>query len=188
PLIPARGAHPKHLVAPVADQPPPRGELGDPEGRRRPAPARERHDGARGGVLYLNRHSRLCIELVESMQRRDVPVAPADAVGAAPHANATGNGKPTPLERLRQELAQLAEQSTAAERKLRALYLGLYPALLPTVGLPAAIEDLARELTAPLGIAIRVDYDEEARAAAVALDAETALHIYRVAQEALRNA
>jgi signal transduction histidine kinase len=113
-------------------------------------------------------------------------VTPSDAdadVGAE-----RGDGKAAPLARLHQELAQLAEQSVAAERKLRALYLGLYPALLPSLGLPAALDDLAKELASTMGIRIQVDCDDEVLATAGRLSTEHALHVYRVAQEALRNA
>jgi signal transduction histidine kinase len=159
-------------------------ELVDADERQRAALARDLHDDALQEVLYLVRHSRLCTELVETLESQQGLVAAGDADAAAERSN----GKAAPLARLHQELVQLAEQSAAAERKLRALYLGLYPALLPSLGLPAALDDLAKELTSTMGMRIHVVCDDAVLAATGGLSTEHALHIYRVAQEALRNA
>jgi len=174
----------EQLVAARAEQRLLLRELVDADERQRAALARDLHDDALQEVLYLIRHSRLCTELVATLESQQGPVAPGDADAGAER----GNGKAAPLARLHQELAQLAEQSIAAERKLRALYLGLYPALLPSLGLPAALDDLAKELASTLGIRIQVDCADEVLAAAGSLSTEHALHVYRVAQEALRNA
>jgi len=176
----------EQLVAARAEQRLLLRELVDADERQRAALARDLHDDALQEVLYLIRHSRLCTELVATLESQQVPGAPGDADADA--GAERGNGKAAPLARLHQELAQLAEQSVAAERKLRALYLGLYPALLPSLGLPAALDDLAKELASTIGIRIQVDCDDEVLAAAGSLSTEHALHIYRVAQEALRNA
>jgi two-component sensor histidine kinase len=176
----------EQLVAARAEQRLLLRELVDADERQRAALARDLHDDALQEVLYLIRHSRLCTELVEALEFQQGYVTPSDAdadVGAE-----RGDGKVAPLARLHEELAQLAEQSVAAERKLRALYLGLYPALLPSLGLPAALDDLAKELASTMGIRIQVDCDDKVLATAGRLSTEHALHVYRVAQEALRNA
>lgn len=169
------------LVAARAEQQLLLRELVDADERQRAALARDLHDDALQEVLYLIRHSRLCAELVTSLNRA-IPAAPPREPGDS------GSSRVPSLARLQHEVDQLAERSTVVERKLRALYMGLYPALLNLLGLPAALEDLARELGQSSRLPISVTYDDDVVAATAALRPETALHIYRVAQEALNNA
>lgn len=158
-------------------------ELVDADERQRAALARDLHDDALQEVLYLIRHSRLCSELVSALD----PAVPAGAPPAR-EPDDSGTSRVPPLARLQHEVDQLAERSSVVERKLRALYMGLYPALLNLLGLPAALDDLARELGQTSRLPITVAYDDDVVIAAAALRPETALHIYRVAQEALNNA
>jgi signal transduction histidine kinase len=92
------------------------------------------------------------------------------------------------LARLQEELEQLAQTAGASERKLRDLCAGLYPALLESLGLLAALESLAEELTASGHIQITVHWDPLVEELSALLAADIRLHIYRIAQEALRNA
>ena len=154
-------------------------ELVNADERQRAALARDLHDDALQEVLYLIRHSRLCSELAASL---NAPVAAPAEHGP----NDSGTSRTPPLARLQHEVAQLSERSVVVERKLRALYMGLYPALLNLLGLPAALDDLARELSQSSRLPITVEYDD-VTAAAATLAPETALHVYRVAQEALNN-
>ncbi len=169
------------LVAARAEQQLLLRELVDADERQRAALARDLHDDALQEVLYLIRHSRLCAELVASLN---------PAVPASIHLGPGDSGAariPTPLARLQDEVNQLAERSAVVEGKLRALYMGLYPALLNLLGLPAALDDLARELGKNSRLPIAVTYDDTVVVAAATLHPETALHAYRVAQEALNN-
>jgi signal transduction histidine kinase len=164
------------LVAARAEQQLLLRELVNADERQRAALARDLHDDALQEALYLIRHSRLCSELATTLERA------TDGSGAG-----QAEARTPTLERLRQELTQLTERSAVVERKLRALCMGLYPALLPSLGLPAALDDLVKELEAASGISISLHYDDEVLAAASRLSSEAALHIYRIAQEALRN-
>lgn len=156
-------------------------ELVDADERQRAALARDLHDDALQEVLYLIRHSRLCAELVASLS----PGVQATAPHGPGDSSAT---RASPLARLQHEVNQLAERSVVVEGKLRSLYMGLYPALLNLLGLPAALDDLARELGKHAHLPIAVMYEDDVVAAAATLPPETALHIYRVAQEGLNNA
>jgi signal transduction histidine kinase len=167
-------------------------ELVDAEERQRAALARDLHDDALQEVLYLIRHARLCIELAQHAERTavvrarvdDTPLGGLGGDAAQEGSRAFGAG----AGRLTQELRQIAERAELAEQRLRALYQGLYPALLPALGLPAALEELGRELSISGDVSIEADCTAEAREAALGLDGEAALHVYRIAQEALRNA
>ena len=89
--------------------------------------------------------------------------------------------------RLIEELHQVADRSQVVERKLRALCLGLYPELLRTLGLTGALEDLAEQMRVATELEITVASDDEVTEVANALPHETAVHIYRIVQEALTN-
>lgn len=164
-------------------------ELVSADERQRAALARELHDDALQEALYLIRHSRLCTEIAAQLDRPLVaPAVTSEASFAASSAAVSNTSRGATLDRLRQELRQVTERSTAVEQKLRALCQGLYPALLGALGLPAALDELGRELADDSGIAISVTCDEPAQELADQLDIETSLHIYRIVQEALRNA
>lgn len=170
-------------------------ELVDAEERQRAALARDLHDDALQEVLYLIRHARLCIELAQhaeptaAVRARVDEMPPAGLGGGAAQEGSRAFGAfGAGAGRLTQELRQIAERAELAEQRLRALYQGLYPALLPALGLPAALEELGRELSISGDVSIEADCTAEAREAALGLDGEAALHVYRIAQEALRNA
>lgn len=171
-------------------------ELVDAEERQRAALARDLHDDALQEVLYLIRHARLCIELAQHAERTAAVRARADEMPPGGQGGQGGEGATwegmrafgVGAGRLTQELRQIAERAELAEQRLRALYQGLYPALLPALGLPAALEELGRELSISGDVSIETDCTVEAREAALGLDGEAALHVYRIAQEALRNA
>lgn len=173
------------LVAARAEQQLLLRELVNADERQRAALARDLHDDALQEVLYLIRHSRLCAELVRTLEH-------APEIQTLPTAQTllSENGVPknTALVRLRTELTQLAERSVVVEQRLRALCMGLYPALLHSLGLAAALDDLAKEHATATGLHVTVECPNDAVAAAESLDAETALHVYRIAQEGLRNA
>lgn len=160
-------------------------ELVDADERQRAALARDLHDDALQEVLYLIRHSRLCAELVASLDDAGPASTPASASRGPAD---SGASRVPPLVRLQHEVKQLSERSVVVERKLRALYMGLYPALLNLLGLPAALDDLGRELERGSRIVIAVEYDDAVLSATATLHPETALHVYRIAQEALHNA
>lgn len=175
-------------------------ELVDAEERQRAALARDLHDDALQEVLYLIRHARLCIELAQHAERTAAVMARTDDASQSVLGGSVTRDKTrdeTTRERaafapgagrLAQELRHIAERAELAEQRLRALYQGLYPALLPALGLAAALEELGRELSISGDISIETSCAAEAREAALGLDAEAALHVYRIAQEALRNA
>lgn len=166
-------------------------ELVDADERQRESLAHELHDDALQEVLYLIRHSGFCSELADTLASLETTHKQAAIEQATPSTSGGQNGKPSraaTLYRLRQELHRLAERSVVAERKLRALCLGLYPALLSSIGLTAALEDLGHELADATRLAIMVECSEDVQERALGFDEETALHIYRIVQEALRNA
>lgn len=180
----------KQLVAARAEQQLLLRELVNADERQRAALARDLHDDALQEVLYLIRHSRLGVELLATLEHQlehqDEPPH-----GVAASAGSTGDSdapKQAGLARLRAELAQLAERSEVVEQRLRALCLGLYPALLHSLGLPAALDDLAREHAQATGLHVTVECPDDALDATELLDPELALHMYRIAQEGLRNA
>lgn len=159
-------------------------ELVNADERQRAALAQDLHDDALQELLYLVRHSRLTQQLAEGIE----------------HSYAQPSGPPYTLDgvdleqavaqfaRLRLELGYLTERSAIAEHALRALCLGLYPALLTSLGLAAALGDLALDLSAATDMAVRVSSSDEAAEAAKTLTPEVALHAYRIVQEAVRNA
>lgn len=164
-------------------------KLVDADERQRETLARELHDDALQEVLYLIRHSDFCTELADALERQETTYE--DAAATAGNFSISGErnvSRVVTLHRLRQELYHLAERSAVAEQKLRALCLGLYPALLSSIGLAAALEDLGHELASSTRLSICVECTEDVRERALNFDVETALHIYRIVQEALRNA
>ena len=144
-------------------------EVVDANERQRAALARDLHDDALQDLLYVSRHSRYCAGLMELAQAPDE--------SAATHAR-----------RLRDELSQLAQAADGAERKLRDLCAGLYPALLESLGLVAALETLADDLGTAEGTVVTFWCDDGAEHLAARLDGDIQLHAYRIAQEAARNA
>lgn len=166
-------------------------ELVDADERQRETLARELHDDALQEVLYLIRHSDFCSELADTLETEETTLEEA-AISPATLASQGERSKNVPraatLHRLRRELHHLAERSVAAEQKLRALCLGLYPALLSSIGLAGALEDLRHELAGTTRLTITVVCSEDVQERALDFDVETALHIYRIVQEALRNA
>jgi signal transduction histidine kinase len=142
-------------------------EIVQSDERQRAALARELHDDALQDLMYVSRHSRYCASIL------------ADAIA---HGLVTTPGG----HRLHDELEQLAQAAAVSERKLRDLCAGLYPALLESLGLLAAIESLAEEPS--VGLSVRVACEPGVEQLAARFDAATRLHIYRIVQEALRNA
>lgn len=144
-------------------------ELVDADERQRAALARDFHDDVLQDLAYVARHSRLCAGILASL----VEASPA----------------PTPAaQRLRDELEQLAQSAAASERKLRDLCAGLYPAVLASLGLVAALETLAEDLAGTTAMDIQLVWEPDAERLATLLDADAQLHAYRIAQESLRNA
>lgn len=161
-------------------------ELVSAEERERAALARDLHDDALQEVLYVIRHAqfstRLAGELETAWRGRNVQVA--DQYTALAHDRASGAS----MERLRDELTQLVVRSHVLEQKLRALCLGLYPEALRVLGLPTALEELAAQVTRTTGMQVSVYYDDAVAQATEDLEPERAVHLYRIAQEALTNA
>lgn len=162
-------------------------ELVSAEERERSALARDLHDDALQEVLYVIRHAQFCTRLAAEMEAswRGASVQ----VPAQPHVALTPPRATGPsMERLRAELAQLADRSQVLERKLRGLCMGLYPEALRVLGLPTALEELGAQMTRTTGMDVSVYYDDEVAQAAETLRPERAVHLYRIAQEALTNA
>src|SRR5438094_7092431 len=74
----------------------------------------------------------------------------------------------------------IAELISAGVTEARAVARGLHPVEMDSAGLVAAIYALTRQSTLP----IRFDVDQELRIS----DPNTALHLYRIAREAVINA
>lgn len=159
------------------------------EERERSALARDLHDDALQEVLYVIRHAQFCTRLASDLEaswRNDT--AGTHGVSEQLHPLVSAHEPGSSMARLRNELAQLADRSQVLEQKLRALCMGLYPEALRVLGLPTALEELATQVTRTAGISISVYYDEETAHAAEGLLPERAVHLYRIAQEALTNA
>ena len=183
-------------------------EVVNADERQRAALARDLHDDALQEVLYVIRHAQLCRRLslaldqvaTQSLAPRLTPLLLPPSLLQQPPAAPENEGNDndtflagdahanTVLIRLRAELTQLAERSTIAERKLRALCLGLYPELLHSLGLVAALDDLAGQCALTTGMRVEAQYDDAVIGATDRLDPEVALHIYRITQEAFNNA
>jgi signal transduction histidine kinase len=95
---------------------------------------------------------------------------------AAERANGSGDS------RTRQALEQGAAQTRQSVRELRSLLVEIYPPSLRQAGLQSALSDLLAPLEAR-GIAVRLDVSPGIR-----LPPDTEAMLYRVAQEAVRNA
>lgn len=161
-------------------------ELVNAEERERAALARDLHDDALQEVLYIIRHAQLAVRLADMVEEQALHSAALSGHPSGPNdsmARVTAN-----YQRLRRELAELAERSAIAEKKLRALCLGLYPEMLPSLGLISALEDLAEQVSNATGMQVEVSYDERVNTLTEDLAPDTALHLYRIAQEALTNA
>jgi signal transduction histidine kinase len=161
-------------------------ELVNAEERERAALARDLHDDALQEVLYTIRHAQLAERLADTVEQQAQRFAPLPVASSSP--NDSVIRITTSYQRLRQELAGLAERSAIAEKKLRALCLGLYPEILPSLGLTPALEDLAEQVSGATGMQVEVSCDEPTVRVTGELAPETALHLYRIAQEALTNA
>lgn len=161
-------------------------ELVSAEERERSALARDLHDDALQEVLYVIRHAQYSIRLAGELEAswRTEPAQAAEQHLAPTHERASGAA----MERLREELSQLANRSQVLEQKLRALCMGLYPEALRVLGLPTALEELATQVMRTTGMRVSVYIDDETGRAAEDLLPERAVHLYRIAQEALTNA
>lgn len=82
---------------------------------------------------------------------------------------------------LAQELAQVPKFINATIDSCRDLARGLHPITLASSGLPAALEELAARM--PLGIKFRWPQGKR-----ILLEPSIALHLYRIAEEAVGNA
>ena len=160
-------------------------ELVNAEERERASLARDLHDDALQEVLYTIRHAQLAVRLADAVNEQSERVAAVPAAGEPDDSVARGLSN---HQRLRRELGELAERSMIAEKKLRALCLGLYPEMLPSLGLTPALDDLGEQITGATGMQVEVSYDDAVAKATSSLAPDTALHLYRIAQEALANA
>jgi two-component system, NarL family, sensor kinase len=127
----------------------------------------------------------LLVRLVESSDRERRRLAqalhegPVQALaGLSWRLSAAARRSGSPLNR---ELQASAADAREAQRELRAVLVALHPPNLRRVGLDAALSDAAAPLR-EAGVHVEIDVD----AAGLAPDAEAL--VYRVAEEALRNA
>ena len=169
-------------------------ELVSAEERERSALARDLHDDALQEVLYVIRHAQYCTRLAGEMEEswrgatRVTPLLMSSHLRASAPPDGVSHASGASVQRLRDELTQLANRSEVLEQKLRALCMGLYPEALRVLGLPTALEELAAQVARTSGMSVSVSYEEEVASAAEELLPERAVHLYRIAQEALTNA
>ena len=169
-------------------------ELVSAEERERSALARDLHDDALQEVLYVIRHAQYCTRLAGEMEEswrgatRVTPLLMSSHLPASAPPDGVSHASGASVQRLRDELTQLANRSEVLEQKLRALCMGLYPEALRVLGLPTALEELAAQVARTSGMSVSVSYEEEVASAAEELLPERAVHLYRIAQEALTNA
>ena len=169
-------------------------ELVSAEERERSSLARDLHDDALQEVLYVIRHAQYCTRLAGELETswrgatRVTPLLMSNYVQAPAPPGDVAHSAGASVQRLRDELTQLANRSEVLEQKLRALCMGLYPEALRVLGLPTALEELAAQVARTSGMSVSVSYEEEVASAAEELLPERAVHLYRIAQEALTNA
>jgi signal transduction histidine kinase len=144
-------------------------EMVDADERQRASLARDIHDVALQDLMFVGRSASYCVKLFGAVQDGGMRVS-ADAP------------------RLAKELAELSKVAASAEVELRNVISGLYPAMLESLGLPSALETLADEVSPSHALTITVAFDPEAEELAGELDKDVRLHMYRIAQEAIRNA
>ncbi len=161
-------------------------ELVSAEERERSSLARDLHDDALQEVLYVIRHAQFCTRLAEELAaswQDERPLADSQHLSLA-----SERAMEPAIDRLREELRQLADRSQVLEQKLRALCMGLYPEALRVLGLPTALDELAAHVARTTGMDISVYYDDDSAHAAEGLLPDRAVHLYRIAQEAWTNA
>jgi signal transduction histidine kinase len=144
-------------------------EMVNADERQRAALARDIHDVALQDLMFVSRSASYCVKLVGAVQ------------------DGAMQGS-TDAPRLARELAELSKVAISAEVELRNVITGLYPAMLESLGLPSALETLADEVSPTHTLTITVAFDPEAEELAGELDKDVRLHMYRIAQEAIRNA
>ncbi|GHH33339.1 histidine kinase [Lentzea cavernae] len=83
----------------------------------------------------------------------------------------------------REELLQVQETTRSTLDEIRRIARRLRPGVLEELGLVSALKALTNEISEPTGLTIRRKFDKNLPA----LDAETELVVYRVAQEGLTN-
>jgi two-component system sensor histidine kinase UhpB len=86
-------------------------------------------------------------------------------------------------EPVREELRQAQETTRSTLDEIRRIARRLRPGVLEELGLVSALKALVAEISEPAGLAVRRSFDKDLPA----LDAETELVVYRVAQEGLTN-
>jgi len=110
----------------------------------------------------------------DALQRIAVLLHELDACGRMLPAEATD---------VRRRVAALRAEMEDLSHALRQMAYRLHPAFLAQVGLPAALRQLAGEVTRSAGIHVQV----EAHGVHQAIAEDQALVVYRIAQEALQN-
>lgn len=83
-----------------------------------------------------------------------------------------------------EDAAAIADVARDALAQVRSLSRGLAPVRLASEGLPGALEDLRAHIARMHGVEVNLDLS----AAAPGFDPETAVHLFRIAQEAMANA
>jgi PAS domain S-box-containing protein len=84
---------------------------------------------------------------------------------------------------VREQIARLREKTELLSERIRQVSYELHSSILQHVGLPAALHSYCAEFSEREGIAVALDIQD----GLVALSTDTALCLYRVAQESLRN-
>ncbi|MEV6235157.1 sensor histidine kinase [Lentzea sp. NPDC051838] len=84
---------------------------------------------------------------------------------------------------MREELLQAQETTRSTLDEIRRIARRLRPGVLEELGLVSALKALVAEISEPAGLTVRRSFDKDLPA----LDAETELVVYRVAQEGLTN-
>ncbi|MEU0877391.1 sensor histidine kinase [Lentzea sp. NPDC005914] len=84
---------------------------------------------------------------------------------------------------MRDELLQAQETTRSTLDEVRRIARRLRPGVLEELGLVSALKALVAEISEPAGLTVRRSFDKDLPA----LDAETELVVYRVAQEGLTN-
>jgi len=94
-----------------------------------------------------------------------------------------GLNTPDKVERVLDQMQEISEASAAALQETREIAHNLHPYQIKHLGLPTALRSLVTDVGASSGIEFNTEITEEA----LELPEETAINIYRIAQECLNN-
>ncbi len=155
------------------------------------AAVRDRVEAARGKIAALERTRELEGEILRASEREKHRLGQDLHDGLGPHLASIGYATTFLADELRlgnhpgaERADQIREMTVKALELTRALARGIFPVQMDSTGLCTALEDLAKTTSALTGVS--VEFFESGHP--VIGDQESAMHLFRIAQEAVSNA